>query len=248
MDNSMKIKLVLTSLFILSCSMAAIGQNVTMVKLGASFPMGNFGESNMDNEKWGLIDNSKKGGAGTGAVIGLQWQWKAGKMDGLNFICSADVLFNFLNEDVNDFFDDYRDRLEDNYDDYSLTSPKYLNIPVMAGLNYTLPISDKLTVMGEAGIGANFRKITNMHAHAELGENESDNIAEFNSALTMAYRIGAGIKFSERYSLHADYYVLGAAKVKGTATMESNYSSESNTFKAGTINPTMLTIRLGIAL
>jgi hypothetical protein len=159
-------------------------------------------------------------------------------------------------------------------DDYELEIPKYFNIPIMLGANYQYEIGDKLKLWGEFAIGINFGEITNMtlsatgsmpiyddYTGAYYGEIDCEYTgeAEFMSSdnSSFAYQLGAGVMLSDKISLGLHYYVLGKQRVQGYLHSyqeldgrhidESLYeeTSSSEEIRGESINPTMLTFRLG---
>jgi len=231
---------------------AAQAQTHFSFRFGGNFPDGKFADATGDyannNLNWGLVDNSKKGGAGIGIVAGLQMKYDISSVKGLGVIVSVDGMFNSLNSEVTDYFDDYIDDNETSTREISITLPKYFNLPLMAGLNYTYDVKENLGIFAEAAMGANIRVITDMENTITQANTERITTQAFNSATTFAYRLGAGIVLNDKYTLGIDYYNLGMAKADGVTYTEVNGTESNNTpkFKAGKIKPTNITLRFGI--
>ncbi|MBR6843985.1 MAG: outer membrane beta-barrel protein [Bacteroidales bacterium] len=234
---------------------AANAQTTFTLKLGGAFPQDDFGQG--DEDRWGLmIDNSKKGGAGTGFTLGGEWVAPISNINGLGLSVTIDAIYNGLNSDINELFDDLNLDYEDEVDEFSMSTPKYINIPVMLGLRYSFDLNNGLAIFADGGLGANLRIITPFNMHMEEkydgGRAETDMTMTFNSAVSFAFRVGAGITINQKYSLGVDYYALGASKVKGEEVTESYYNGERDRekedFKGGKIAPALLMLRLGIAL
>lgn len=129
----------------------------------------------------------------------------------------------------NDLQSDFKDHLEDEmYDkmyypgDYSL--PKYFNVPILAGLQYEKTISDGLNLFGEAGVGLNILKITNL----SYEEDNYEELTTFKPSVGLGFKIGAGIVLQEKYTISLNYLGLGSHKVK--YEYESEYYGESESY------------------
>lgn len=255
-SNMMK-KVLLVAVSLLTLGFGTVqAQSKFTFKVGGGFPLGDFGDvkTRVDNEgnsvpsQWGLIDNYKNGGAGLGFNLGVQWKLaEISAVKGLDLILSVDGFYNGLNSDLRDAFDDLRDEVEgeSGVSDFTLRTPKYLNFPVMLGLNWGTGIAPNIGFFCEAAAGANLRVITNVHEEFEYTSGRSHEYTmSFNPAVTFGFRAAAGLIFNNKYSVELGYYNLGAAKVKG----EREGDSESEKFTGGKITPTFLTLRLGIAL
>jgi opacity protein-like surface antigen len=172
--------------------------------LGLAMPVGNF--SGDDINKF-VYEGGKEGGAGTGFQIGYKILSPL-SVNGLYWTLGANVIYNDLNGDIKEEFED---DLED-ADSYSL--PKYLNIPVLAGVQYERSITNNLSVYGEVGIGVNFLKITNLSYEYSENGYEEEFSQSFNLATGFGYKIGAGIVINSKYTVGLSYLGLGSHKVK----------------------------------
>ena len=244
--------------------------------LNGVFPNGKFAEFD-DNDKVCALANgsSKTGSAGTGFGVGFKYQFPIPQVANLRFLVGAELMYNPLNGDAKDWFDDEFTSGTYNstgysYDyDYEVTLPKYLNVPLMAGLNYAFKLNDKINIFGEFAAGINMRLFTNAKI---LQEKEgtawySDGYTsyyydftttskatyKYDNAITFAYRFGAGITF-DRISIGLHWYNLGSAKVKGKIEMEENYSdsdgetehdSDKENFKWKDLSISMMTLTVG---
>lgn len=247
----MKKVTIFTLAILMGCG-ALFAQNSFRITVGGSMPIGNFGKAkvtNSDIQKWGLVDNTKYGGAGLGVCLGLQEKFGFRNVEGLGLTISLDGFFNGLNNDLDSYFDDVRDLGDKKYEDYTLHTPKYLNFAPMAGLNYEYHINDALGFFAEFGIGANYRKITNLSTDGKNSNPFSHyrTSVKYNSNITFAYKIGAGFIFKNKFILHLGYLGLGSAIAKGKAEVNgTGYGSSSNKIKNGKINPTLLTLSVGV--
>ena len=244
--------------------------------LSGIFPNGKFAEFDDNDKVCALVDGSSKtGSAGMGFGVGFKYQFPIPQVANLRFLVGAELMYNPLNGDAKDWFDDKFDSGKGSehvlsYDyDYEVTLPKYLNVPLMAGLNYAFKLNDKINIFGEFAAGINMRLFTNAKI---LQEKEgtawySDGYTsyyydftttskatyKYDNAITFAYRFGAGITF-DRISIGLHWYNLGSAKVKGKIEMEENYSdsdgetehdSDKENFKWKDLSISMMTLTVG---
>ncbi len=194
----------------------------TTFSIGGAFPVGDFAaKSSVTNALMGTTGAT--GGAATGLSAGLKYQADL-PIFGLSVMGTVDMMWNKLSEEV-----------LHGTDDKGVTYPSYLNVPLMAGLNYELPLTLFLSIYAEAGIGCNTRFITKMKSDA------LNTTVSYDPAFSMAYQFGAGIKIG-RVVLGANYYCLGASSVKGDIS-SSVVNNKDMTF--GEVNPGLVTLRMG---
>ena len=151
------------------------------------------------------------------------------------------------------------------------TSGRYINIPLMVGLNHTFRINDDVSFWAEAAIGLNHRRIwdrtinigTSMDDGKYLAKDEEFEFYHYytyketyDNALPVAFQIGSGIKW-QAYSLGLYYYNLGWASMKGSYSIQSvesnrdNYSTHYETivsnqrFNHEVLKTSMFVIRVG---
>lgn len=184
------------------------------LQVGLVSPTGDFGD---DDEDDAIYDGSGgSGGAATGFHVGYKYLSPINE-NGLFWTLNANFFYNGLNSD---WKDDLEEAYED-YDDYSL--PKYINIPVLVGLQYERPVADNIAVFGEAGVGLNLLKLTNWSASAD----DYEFTTTFKSSFGLAYKIGAGIVLRDKYTIGLSYNGLGSHKVKYEWEGEYDGDSES---------------------
>ncbi|MBR5832399.1 MAG: outer membrane beta-barrel protein [Bacteroidales bacterium] len=222
--------------------------------LGGAFPMSDFGDSRANRGLVAWLDKTEKAGAGTGFDAGMKFKFNIPSINGLGVILTADFFYNGPNNDVKDWRDDLIDAYiyDDGLDDVEIDLPKYINVPIMLGVNYDYVINEKISVWGEAGIGANIRKITMLDQYLAVGDEELIMKQKYDIATTFAFQIGAGVKLMDKVSLGFHYYALGSGKVKGMASEEyienhagGEYEYYDGDFTLRYVNPTMFVIRLG---
>lgn len=252
----MKRKLFVIALMLLA-SGTLLAQGVFSIHFGGAFPMGGFGASDMDKGKCTLFNNvADYGGADVGFDLGVKAIVPILPVEGLSMIFNVEFMLNGLNDDVKDYFDDLRDFYEDIYgscDD--ITMSKYINIPVMLGLNYAYAVSPTFKLYGEASLGVNERAITK--TKVVIGDSDGTKYeSSYDVATTFAYQAGVGFVVNDKFSIGLHYYGLGAHKVEGKSTTSgtAHYSIgdmptyEHADIKSKDIAPTILLLQLGFSL
>lgn len=243
-------KMMMVAVLLFAGSLLFAQTNVYL-NLGGAIPTGDFADG--DESGFALVsEDFTEGGAGMGFTAGLKFKFNTG-LKGFGVILSLDAIYNGLNSDVKDWFEDVENDWEADFNDFTMKTPKYLNAPLMVGANYTYDINQKLGIYGEAGLGANFRYITKLELEGKqsyqgdtykyIGENEYD------PTFTFAYQLGAGIEVSKRMTIGVNYYNLGSGKVSGKFKEKVSYSgssdSDSEKFKYKRVTPTMVMLRVG---
>lgn len=253
----MKKKVLIAAALMAMLGGAAMAQGTFTLKLGGGFPMGDFADAKADynngNIRWGLITKNTDGGAGLGFNAGFEYNIPVSSINGLGVVISVDAFYNGLNEDLNDFFADYKEDLDNNFDSWSLKLPNYFNIPVMVGAKYDLPLTSGISLYAAGAAGANMRIVTPYELVLEGTGVTRTTTVEFDAAITFGFRLAAGVTFAEKYSVELGYYNLGAGKVKGEEKEVWEYSNgtpndtDKDKFTQKSITPTLLTLRLGIS-
>ncbi len=152
------------------------------------------------------------------------------------------------------------------------TARRYINIPLMVGLNHTSRINDNVSVWVEAAIGLNYRmvwdrtinigtRIDNSAKWTSADEDTGLNLCyvykeTYDDALPVAFQIGSGIKWNS-WSLGLHYYNLGWASMKGSYSIQSvktnsdSYSTQYETivadrrFNHEILKTSMFVLRIG---
>jgi hypothetical protein len=207
----MKKNLFFVILFV-SCVFALNAQTRNELQVGLAIPQGDFAD---DDEDDAIYNGS--GVAGTGLYLGYKLLSPL-KTDGLFWTINAGIMYNDLQSDFKDDIDDEMDEM----DDYSL--PKYLNVPILAGLQYEKSLSDGFKLYGEAGVGLNILKLTNMSTSAD----DYEMSMTFKPSVSFGYKIGAGIVLQDRYTVSLNYLGLGSHKVKYEYKEEYDGDKESD--------------------
>jgi len=200
------------AIFFASCVFTLNAQTKSELQIGLAMPQGDFAD---DDEDDAIFDGS--GVASTGFYLGYKLLSPL-KTDGLFWTFNAGIMYNDLQSD---FKDDLEDEMDD-ADDYSL--PKYLNVPILAGLQYEKSLSDGFKLYGEAGVGLNILKLTNLSA----SEDDYEMKITFNPSVKLGYKIGAGVVLQDKYTISLNYLGLGSHKVKYEYELEYYGDSESD--------------------
>lgn len=226
------------------------------IHFGFVSPQGTYSDSYAQQEIVAWWTDTERAGAGFGVNFGAKFSYGISSAKGLGVIATADVLFNSANKDVKSWLQDWEKELleQEGIEDISITSPKYINIPIMIGLNYEYQLgSSGIKLFGEVEGGLNLGIITDFKGIAKVNDvddqGEENLYYKYEPNTSFAFQIGAGIMFSEKYSLGIHYYNLGSQKIKGEIIEEEIYDGDidvdKENFSGATINPSMLTIKLG---
>lgn len=239
-------KMLIVAVLLFSGSQLFAQTNVYL-NLGGAIPTGDFADG--DETGFALVDDDfTEGGAGIGFTAGLKFKFNTG-LKGLGVVLTLDGIYNSLNSDVRDFFEDVENECEEDYNDVTLKTPKYINVPLMVGANYMYDINDKLGIYGEAGLGAKFRYITNLSLEVKDSGWKESITYEYDPTFTFAYQFGAGVEINNKVTIGFNFYDLGAGKVSGKVKEKESYGgsseSESEKFKFKRVTPSMVMLRVG---
>lgn len=224
----------------------AMAQTHGYMALGASFPMSEFGDGTTFTNT-ALGGNYDDGGAGIGFNAGLKWYFGVG-VKGLNVLLSVDGFYNGPSSDMKDYYKKMRSDMEAWCDNVSVTSPKYINVPAMLGLNYSYDINNQLGIFAEAGIGGNMRFITdyNVKGTSKILGLKNTSTYDYENAFTLAWQAGVGVEVSKSLVISCSIYDLGKAPVKGELTsIVEGVGAPTVDFEYGDAHPFMLVGRIG---
>ena len=196
------------------------------IHFGGAFPVGDFGSETKLSDGDIVFPNLDKGfSAGPGFNVGIK-----GKIplpaNGLGVIISGDFIFNGIKGTLKDDYDELQEIIED-YDG-SFTRSRYINVPVMVGLNYKYSVNQHFGVWAETGIGANLRMITATKIEFS-GYDSYTETYKFPIRTCFAFQIGGGIMINDLFSVGLHYYGLGSAKLKLKYEYEDDWDSYSFT-------------------
>lgn len=247
--NKLKSLIVLSLMLFVSGQM--MGQTHGTMFLGATIPMGDYakGQNLTSTAIFGNGDQTY-GGAAVGFNAGLKWDFGVG-VKGLAVLLSVDGIYNGPNADIKSCYKEKREDLDILYDDVELTTPKYINVPLMLGLRYTLYLNPQFGIYAEAGAGADVRFITNYVEQYKFNELitgaqvNHKNTWNFASAFTFGWQAGLGIEVSKNLVIGCSYYDLGTAPVKGNVTYKTGSTTNTTSFQNGQLHPVMILGRIG---
>lgn len=270
-----------TILFVaLLASLSVQAQNNTTwnVSVGGSFPIGNFTSFSYDPNtlvtNCGLMDINANGGAASlGFNVGIETLFPM-QNDKLSFTISADINHNGINSDCRRYL-----TLVASYLDNTLRnqiqssggtsvssscvvdrSPSYINIPMLAGMRYTIPLKNGMDFFAEGGVGMNLRIVTPLvfteRANCLYGgyyeEMTIDTKYKYAMKGTLAFRLGLGLRFAEKLSLAAYYYYMGTGDASVNVTAkdpnDSSIQPVEQSAQYGTVNPMMAVVKLSYYL
>lgn len=237
--------------------LAILGMNQLKAQTNFSFhaglvsPLASFADSRASNGQIAWREKTGRAGAGLGFEAGMKFRYDIPSIQGLGVIVTADLFYNGPNTDVKDYWQDRTDEMLDYSDveDVEITLPKYINLPIMIGANYNHQLSNSVKVYGEGALGLNIGMLTNFRGQV-IGDDFEEIIGiNYETNTSFAFQIGAGILFSDRFSLGVHYYALGNQKIKGKHSEEEIYDGESHVYEdmlnLRSINPTMFVVKAG---
>lgn len=223
---------------------------------GCNFAVGDYKNVIIQDERivgWGMQDDSPLGGAGVGGNVGVEYSYPM-PVENLQVSASLDFFINGLSHSLKSYYETLEVNYSYTYDKYERTDQYFMNVPLMLGLNYTLPLDvDAFDLRFEAACGLNFRFITNYYMYWNTFRHsyDSEEYHEcYDNAVSFAYRMGVSMVFSNDLSFGLYYYGLGSASVKGDFEREVYNAKdiptvETRKFLNGKLNPTMVALRLG---
>ncbi len=184
------------------CVLTTNAQKMSELQIGLAVPLGNFADNNVDNA---IYDGS--GVAAPGFYLGYKLLLPLTTF-GLYGTFNAGIMYNDLQSS-------YKDKKKDRYGDYyDIILPKYLNVPVLAGLQYEKSISDGFKLNAVAGVGLNVLIITKYSLYNEDIWETSERTDTFKPSFKLCYKFGVGFVLQDKYTLSLHYIGLGSHIVK----------------------------------
>ena len=239
----------------------ALAQTRGAMFLSAAFPLKDYAEfDGFDDFALTSLDyDDDDAGAGIGFNVGLKWYFNVG-VEGLGVMLSLDGVYNGPNADLKTAYRNNENSGGNNMLGGSFTynsTPRYINVPAMLGLNYIYHFNPSLGVYVEAGAGGNMRFITAMETVSKTTvvgvESQVTTTQKYDNAFSFAYQVGAGIEVAKNLVVGVSFYDLGKAHVKGdqtikTKTLNDNVSNTTKDFKEyGMVHPMMIMGRIGFS-
>jgi len=235
----------------------AMAQTRGAMFLSASFPaFSDYGVFD-DFDDFALTSqDGDDGGAGIGFNLGLKWYFNVG-VEGLGVMLSLDGFYNGPNSDLKTAYRNQEGYVGGQYFGSGLeynSTPKYINAPLMLGLNYIYHFNPNFGIYVEAGAGANARFITSMETvrkYVLAVETQQTTTQKFDNAFTFAWQGGIGIEVAKNLVIGFSVYDLGKADVKGeeiikTKTLNDNVTVTDQQYNTlGHIHQIMMLGRIG---
>ena len=212
--NIMRRNLILGFVFA-SFSLCLTAQGKFDLHVGGSFATGDF-KSN---------DSETGGAASTGLEIGLKYLFPLSACDGLSLTGGIDWHYNGVNQIVKDEL-----RLlatASGYTNLSVDYFSYINVPVLVGLNYELPINKTLGVFGDAGMGFNYSKVTDLTMRFSYEGINAKTLESFDPKFKMAFQVGGGLSILKQYTIGLHYNMLGSYDYNGKITNSAGGQSQT---------------------
>ncbi len=245
-----KVILSLLFCFVMFATEEAFAQtNGLSVHIGATNPVGGF-----SNTKEAFSDMaSGHSGASYGLALGLKAQYGLpviliGK---LKLMATAELFYNESKPEVVSELN----ASENSSIYFDAPSPKFYNIPLMLGVNYSLMDFIAFKLFVEASAGVNFRMVSDMEqlVHLNVSSNEyAATLIQFDDTRTFAWQLGVGFCIMKRVSLGINYYNLGKTELTGTRSLLLGEVStvemlpdEYRRFSNGRTGSSMFVLRLG---
>jgi hypothetical protein len=206
------------ALFLLSPAHAQqASQGRLRVHAGASLPQGNFGATDASQEESGFA-------ALGGAVVG-EYVYPL-STSGLEVVGSISAMGNKLDLEasIDEEAEEDIEQFEEEGGDFNTSSGYWINVPLMAGLQYKAEASPTIDVYGLGKAGVNFAKRPDTEVEAER-EGASLTIEESSSWVnSLGLSLGAGAVFNDQINVSLRYLNLGTPEI--TSEGEVNVSRE----------------------
>ncbi|MDR0507516.1 MAG: porin family protein [Dysgonamonadaceae bacterium] len=165
---------------------------------GVSLPSGKFGDGNEKTEyPW-----NGKGFAAMGFNMGYKLYNPLTIDEGLTWVFGIEAFYNPLNTDL-------KDKIEKTWK--NITPSMYLNFSATFGLNYAVPLNEKLKLYGEAALGSNFSYITDFDMEDSSSSYQK---YKFTPLFGLAWGLEAGLFIDSKYSIGLRHNNLGSYKFK----------------------------------
>ena len=195
------------------------------IHFGGAFPVGDFGEETHAYIYYDevLVDFDRGFSASPGFNIGIKGKIPL-PVNGLGIFISGDFIFNGVKGTLKEDYDELQEIIED-YGG-SFTRPRYINVPLLVGINYKYSVNQHFGVWAETGVGANLRMITAMKAELD----GSTATIKFPIRPCVAFQIGGGIMINDLFSVGLHYYALGSSKMKMKYEYKDDWGSDSDTY------------------
>ncbi len=249
-----------------TAALSATAQKTSFAVTGGwTLPIGNYAHSDIKNNLWGLVYKCPDGGAGQGAMLGVQWCKPIASMSCTSLLLSLDLIYSDHNSDIKTGMFEVRQVMETNFSEVNFTLPCYYNIPLMVGLRHEWPFAEGQAVFTEVQVGMDYCLVTDRGATLRGGtqplpvggQNLYDYVYtdHFGGSAAVAAHLGVGCLFAQRWQVDAGLWYLGSHQVYGYEEFGYNADQGSTTlwrgkqeFMLGEITPLMVTVRIGFRI
>jgi len=226
-------KLLIVILILIDFNLFAHAKDNFEVHTGISIPSGSFADNNYNNS---IFNGS--GNAVTGVSAGVKYSFHLNSLKNLSVTLGIDIIQNGISQDFKDQFQQSIDNSIDNTVDNFVMKIKvkycnYVNIPVLLGVRYKIPLNDKLSLYADAGMGVNFSSLTDMTmtpyytgSFRPQYQPQPASIS-FSPTSKFATQLGGGVLINN-ISIGLHYNQLGVYEFKGLSTSSSGNTSVIN--------------------
>lgn len=229
------------------------------VYLGGAAPLGNLGQGDEvktdavhpygDLSNYALLKKAgKQGYAGAGFDLGFDVTVNL-PVEGLGVFGGLDLFYNSNNSDISDAHETYKKEWEKvvGHSEFTYSLPNFINIPILFGVNYQHNFNNIVGLFCEAGVGPNFRLISDYEVkYKYVGAEDEKTTYNYKAATTLGFKVGAGVMMWDKMSIVLDFYSLGSAKIEGTAKSEGGGPDTSFELKGdNAISASELVLRVG---
>jgi hypothetical protein len=190
-----------------------------IISVGPSFPMGDFGDDDIDYDD-DYTENELLG-AGTGIAINFDYILPLSE-NGIGLFFGVGINYNGLKADYKDDFED-----EFEFDEDDITYQRHFSIPVSAGLNYTHNFDETIGLFGNLGLVANVMKITDQEIETSYG----DLTTTYDAKTNIGLRIGGGLILNNRFYFSLNYINAGKTKIKYEEEFNAEGPYDDDTYK-----------------
>jgi len=225
-------KSILVALMFIVPFASSSAQGFLQCEFGISKPAGDLATYSFENA---ILKGA--GCATTGFNIGAKF-YNPLKTKNLSMVYSLNLYQNPISKD-------FKDQYKQANPDRSVSFPRYVNVPLMAGINYTLPIGKDLSIYAEGLIGFNMFKISKL----EGSENFYSIVTTFRPRFNPCCAFSAGAVVKDRYTIFLTYDGLTSYRPKYHT--EATYSSTTmvgDLSKGDRMSVGMVSLSLGYRL
>jgi opacity protein-like surface antigen len=184
--------LIATIALSLISSLNTFAQKNLSVHIGTILPIGSFARDN-----GGYLSN-----AAAGLNLGLEYTYPLKQLQDFDLFGGIDFNYSGLKKS-------YRKKKEDMISKF----PKYLNIPVSAGLKYNYKLNDKMALFGKGGLALDFLKVTKI----EVRETPSSwaSTTKVDLSVKPGITLGGGCLINNSIELGITYFAFSGHNLKG---------------------------------